>query len=117
MNELKKMFENWRSFLKGSMLSESLSDRTLEYDTTNAKTFLKFFVKSEGTARIALQMIQSSISDYEHLKTLSIDSEEYREKADNILKDPNAVAEDDMVNKYIIELQKIEHQIKTEYNL
>lgn len=117
MNEIKKMFENWRKFLDGSMLSEVLTDKTLKADTTDAKTFINFFVRSRDTAIVALEMIQSSIRDYERLKTLEIDSDSYRERADNILRDPNAVAEDEMIDKYILELKKIEAQLKEEYSL
>ena len=82
MNEIKKMFEHWRKFLQGVILTESLTDQTLQSDATNAKTFINFFVRSRNTAMIALQMIQSSIADYERLKTLNIDSDEYRKSAD-----------------------------------
>ena len=117
MNEIKNMFEHWRKFLEGTIISETISDASLKSDTTNAKTFINFFVRSRETAIVALQMIQSSIQDYRQLKSLSIDSDEYRERADSLLKDPNAVAEDEIINKYIIELQKIEQQLKKEYNL
>tara|TARA_Y100001958_G_C21094673_1_gene446689 strand:+ start:256 stop:609 length:354 start_codon:yes stop_codon:yes gene_type:complete len=117
MNEIKKMFEHWRKFLQGAILTESITDKTLASDTTNAKTFINFFVRSRSTAMIALRMIQSSIADYERLKTLNIDSDEYRKSADSILKDPNAVAEDEIINKYISELKKIEIQLKSEYKL
>jgi hypothetical protein len=117
MNEIKKMFEYWRKFLEGTILTEVISDDSLEHDKTNARTFINFFVRSRETAMIALQMIQSSIQDYNQLKSLSIDSDEYRERADSLLKDPNAVAEDEIINKYMIELQKIEQQLKKEYSL
>lgn len=117
MNELQKMFEYWRKFLEGTILTEAISDDSLKHDTTNARTFINFFVRSRETAMIALQMIQSSIQDYNQLKSLSIDSDEYRERADSLLKDPNAVAEDEIINKYMIELQKIEQQLKKEYDL
>lgn len=117
MNEIKKMFEHWRKFLDGTILSEVLTDKSLKTDTTDAKTFIDFFVRSRETAIIALEMIQSSIKDYRQLKVLSIDSDAYRERADHILRNPNAAAEDEIIDKYIIELEKIENQLKVEYNL
>ena len=47
MNEIKKMFEHWRKFLKGAILTESITDKTLISDATNAKTFINFFVMSD----------------------------------------------------------------------
>jgi len=117
MNEIKKMFEHWRKFLEGTVLTETLSDKSLESDVTHAKTFIDLFITSNETAILALQMIQKAITDYEGLKILDIDSDSYREKADGILKDPNAVVEDKIIDKYITELKNIEIQIKTEYNL
>tara|TARA_B100001175_G_C19222324_1_gene501200 strand:- start:223 stop:576 length:354 start_codon:yes stop_codon:yes gene_type:complete len=117
MNEIKKMFEHWRKFLDETILAEVLTDKSLKTDTTDAKTFIDFFVRSRETAIVALEMIQSSIRDYKQLKTLSIDSDAYRKRADSILRDPDAVAEDEIINKYIIELKKIENQLKVEYNL
>ena len=117
MNEVKKMFESWRKFLNAEQLSEVLTDKTLKSDTTNANTFIEFFVRSPETAAIALEMIRSSISDYRDLMKLGIDSVEYREKANRILRDPNAVADDEMIESYIDELEKIEDQLKSRYNL
>ena len=61
MNELQKMFEYWRKFLEGTILTEAISDDSLKHDTTNARTFINFFVRSRETAMIALQMIQISL--------------------------------------------------------
>ena len=111
MNDIKKMFESWRNFLDSSKINEArnqmMSDRTIGPDKMHAITFVKFFVKSKETAEAALKMIESSIEDYEKLKTLPIESEEYRSRAKGILKDPNAVVEDEMIDKYIKELQNI----------
>ena len=122
MNDIKKMFESWRSFLKQTVINEArnemMSDRTIGPDKMHAITFVKFFVKSRATAEAALQMIESSIEDYEQLKTLPIESEEYRLRAKGILKDENAVVEDEMIDKYIKELQSIRlHLIEEMQNL
>jgi len=117
MNEIKKMFEHWRKFLEGTILTESLTDKSLASDVTHAKTFIDLFITSNETAILALKMIQKAITDYEGLKILDIDSDSYREKADSILKDPNAVVEDEMIDKYITELKKIENQLVLQYKL
>ena len=95
-------------------MSEIISDRSLDSDVTNAKTFVKFFVKSKETAVLAVRMIESSISDYEYLKSLPIESDEYRVRAKNILRDENAVAESKIIDKYINELKSIRLQLLEE---
>lgn len=116
MNEIKKMFQSWRKFLEGS-LNESITDRAIDMDASSAKTFVKFFVRSEETAILALQMIESSINDWENLKVLSIDSPEYRDRAKGMLRDENAVTEDEKINRCIEELNEIKSFLKKEYNL
>ena len=85
MNNIKEMFETWRKFLDASVINEArnenISDSTIGPDRMHAVTFVKFFVKSRNTAEAALRMIESSIEDYEYLKTLPIESEEYRRRA------------------------------------
>ena len=114
MSSIKEMFESWRSFLDETIMLETISDRSLNSDATNAKTFVKFFVRSKETAILAVRMIESSISDYEYLKSLPIESDEYRVRAKSILRDENAVAESEIIDKYIDELKSIRLQLLEE---
>ena len=59
-------------------------------------------------------MIESSINDYQNLKSLPIESDEYRERAKSILRDENAVAESEIIDRYIEELQKIRNYLMEE---
>ena len=111
MNDIKIMFENWRMFLEGSLInegpSEEMSDSTIESDRVKGNRFVDFFSKSLDTAQLALKMIESSIEDYEKLKSVSMNSEEYGELAGPIISNASNSVDDEILDKYIESLHEI----------
>lgn len=117
MKNIHKMFNQWRLFLSESVLNENISDITFKSDVDNAKTFVNFFVKSPETARIALEMLESSINDYQKLKSLSLDDDEYLNIKGSVLRSNKESLSDETIDKYVFEIENIIRELKSKYSL